>query len=663
VLEPVYRTRPGEWPKLIIVLEVQAPSPKIPSPRSTLLHRVAGLYDGQPARSERRVRRLRARARCRHGNEQTLGSLELLGSITERWPEVAKLYDSGDSTSSPTSRNGCRIFGLRTAQIYEVRSRTSTTRWPATGGFLAADPENQPRSVLSTGCSSAPNVGVTWPGARARKRDWSNRQTSEILESSTASVSFRGFRLNDLDSAIGALPRGPCRRARARPYPRGHRAPSRAERNRPKFAEILEPLYQTLAEWEKLHRVFEAQLTPAQRSREANRLSMYYRIAELAEEQLSDVPQRGGLHAGGQGRAARRKGRRRGSSAWPDSSTAGVSGSPTPTPTCSDFTTILPSSGPSVDASHARFEEELGDNHQGRGDLPLRARCAAARRGCLANLDRIYTSLEQWAVPRPGCSNSGSRRRPSRTSSSSSTPPRRDVRGEARPDRRTPFAAYPARFSMVSTTTHEGSIHALSQHSYEQDAGLARPRHGLTSASSRTRPETSRKRRSAPRSPTSHPTVSTTRTRAIETWKRVLDLRGEDPEALGALANLYESAGQWPSSATVARTRVRHRDSDELRVEVLKPARPESSSSSSAATSRRSPTTTAFSISTMRTSPPCAPSLPSGGGVRIRTSSSLRCTRIVDRATGVIEADELKATFRVARQDVRRSARPAVRGG
>src|SRR5204863_8501484 len=55
------------------------------------------------------------------------------------------------------------------------------------------------------------------------------------------------------------------------------------------IAEILEPLYQTAAEWEKLHHVYEAQLTHLKDS--ADRLAMYYRIAELAEEKLLDVPQ------------------------------------------------------------------------------------------------------------------------------------------------------------------------------------------------------------------------------------------------------------------------------------------------------------------------------------------------------------------------------------
>ncbi|MGZ3473895.1 MAG: tetratricopeptide repeat protein [Polyangiales bacterium] len=39
--------------------------------------------------------------------------------------------------------------------------------------------------------------------------------------------------------------------------------------------------------------------------------------------------------------------------------------------------------------------------------------------------------------------------------------------------------------------------------------------------------------------------------RAIELWKRVLDLRGEDPEALGALANLYEKQQMWPELGDV----------------------------------------------------------------------------------------------------------------
>src|SRR5262249_17848247 len=52
------------------------------------------------------------------------------------------------------------------------------------------------------------------------------------------------------------------------------------------IAEILEPLYQTAGEWEKLQRVYEAEL--AQLTRSEDRFSMYYRIAELVETKLLD---------------------------------------------------------------------------------------------------------------------------------------------------------------------------------------------------------------------------------------------------------------------------------------------------------------------------------------------------------------------------------------
>ncbi len=56
---------------------------------------------------------------------------------------------------------------------------------------------------------------------------------------------------------------------------------------------------------------------------------------------------------------------------------------------------------------------------------------------------------------------------------------------------------------------------------------------------------------------------------AVETWKRVLELRGEDQEALAALADLYERVQQWAELCDVLE---RHYDiaiDDLARVEVL----------------------------------------------------------------------------------------------
>src|SRR6185369_454824 len=56
---------------------------------------------------------------------------------------------------------------------------------------------------------------------------------------------------------------------------------------------------------------------------------------------------------------------------------------------------------------------------------------------------------------------------------------------------------------------------------------------------------------------------------AIEGWKRVLDLRGEDPEALRALAELYEQQGKWAELADVLDRHFDIAEGDEDRVFAL----------------------------------------------------------------------------------------------
>ena len=103
--------------------------------------------------------------------------------------------------------------------------------------------------------------------------------------------------------------------------------------------------------------------------------------------------------------------------------------------------------------------------------------------------------------------------------------------------------------------------------------------------------------------------------------RRVLDLRGEDPEALHALANLYESHAAVGQAGRHPRARVRHRASDEDRVDILHAPGAHHAATSSVATTPRSTTGTASSTSTTRTSPRCAPS-PTSGGARASPTSS-----------------------------------------
>src|SRR6185436_2684085 len=57
--------------------------------------------------------------------------------------------------------------------------------------------------------------------------------------------------------------------------------------------------------------------------------------------------------------------------------------------------------------------------------------------------------------------------------------------------------------------------------------------------------------------------------KAIDIWKIVLDLRGEDPEALQALSNLYEQQQQWRELVDVLERQYDIADGDDDRVNIL----------------------------------------------------------------------------------------------
>ena len=57
--------------------------------------------------------------------------------------------------------------------------------------------------------------------------------------------------------------------------------------------------------------------------------------------------------------------------------------------------------------------------------------------------------------------------------------------------------------------------------------------------------------------------------RAIDTWKRVLDVRGEDPEALAGLADLYERENLWAEFCDVLDRQAYIAPDDDIRVSAL----------------------------------------------------------------------------------------------
>ena len=151
------------------------------------------------------------------GNEQTLGNLERLAMVVNRWADVAQLYDAQldklaqrDDIGSASSSSGCA-----TPRSSRCSSRTWTARSPATAASL----DGRPREPDGHPCARSPlRADRALGGARqrpgARGRDRRSRPTRSS-SSSTGSARSSRRRLGDLDGAHRGLPRRHRRGARA----------------------------------------------------------------------------------------------------------------------------------------------------------------------------------------------------------------------------------------------------------------------------------------------------------------------------------------------------------------------------------------------------------------------------------------------------------------
>src|SRR6185437_1020292 len=122
VLEPVYEAI-SDWPKLIRVHEVQVRRSTDAFQKVDLLHRIARLYEDALGDHVSAFETYARALPMDDGNEQTLGNLERLAMVVNRWPNVAQLYDAQVEDLSQSGENVDRLveLGLRNAQVFEVQ--------------------------------------------------------------------------------------------------------------------------------------------------------------------------------------------------------------------------------------------------------------------------------------------------------------------------------------------------------------------------------------------------------------------------------------------------------------------------------------------------------------------------------------------------------------
>ncbi|HUJ57084.1 MAG TPA: hypothetical protein VLX92_01265, partial [Kofleriaceae bacterium] len=287
VLEPIYETG-GDYAKLVDVLEVMVAHNDDPLARVELLHRIATLHEQMIGNAHAAFDAHARALRDDNGNAQTLGHIERLAAITGTWEPLANLYAAEAAKSSDVTRQVdlysrlARVWEQELAnvdkaigtyrKILEVsmdaadikpavlaldRLYSATAAWPELADVLRreimlADSDNDIAALqLRLGQTLETQLG----------------DRKAAVEVYREIVSGAGAQPNQ-DAAISAL---------ERMFHAGHL--------QPEIATILEPLYEAVAEYGKLHAIYEVQLAKLTGS---DRQNMYQRLAELAEHKLFD---------------------------------------------------------------------------------------------------------------------------------------------------------------------------------------------------------------------------------------------------------------------------------------------------------------------------------------------------------------------------------------
>jgi tetratricopeptide (TPR) repeat protein len=284
VLEPLYQEL-AEWRKLIEVVEVKIRVTEDAWQRVELLHQIAALLESDlhlDAPSE--AFDIYARALVDDKvNENTLMRLEDLASQTGRWEDLASLFDA--QLEDVVDEEVAVALGLRAAATYEEkldRQEEAITRYQK---VLEFDSEN--RAAIMR-LDALFQISERWQDLTAilQKEALIVDDPEQSLEVQFRLGQLYQQELEDVDQAVevyrdilAAEPaHDPSIAALEMLFAEGQK---RAE-----IVEILEPLLRMQNEWNKLVTLYERQLDDVEEAED--RLPMIHRIAEIHEERLVD---------------------------------------------------------------------------------------------------------------------------------------------------------------------------------------------------------------------------------------------------------------------------------------------------------------------------------------------------------------------------------------
>ncbi len=601
VLEQVYDAS-GDYQRLISVLEVSARFADDQYAKVELLHRIAALYEESLNDPHQAFDTFARAVAVDSQSEESLASLERLAMLTERWAAVASLYDQELAKISEEPERVVEL-GLRVAQLYEVQLENIDEAVARYRTVLAVDAEN--RNAL-TALDRLFTQAERWNELAQIlvKEGEIGESPEEILEFKFRHAQLEQHKLGNVDKAIEAY------REVIAAAPEHEGTLEALEGlfaggvRQVEIGGLLEPLYQAAGEWEKLLNVREGELNHIQELEE--RVALYHRMAEDAEERLIDPDRAFAIQVRALGedplneRTAEEVERLASNieEGWDKLANAyadvlGIEGLPAQT-------------AAQVGNRLARvFEQELSDVAKAEETYRYVLTAVEGEAVALANLDRIYTMLEQW-VELAGILEQRARlatdeyekvelylrlgsiyeehlataaegfkdevgtgeiglddlmpegeeeatrvvEQPKLETArlEDAVVAYRVVFDKLEPANETAIAALARIYELLGQWQNLNGVYQRELDNAAGDVAEADIRAKMAHLAADHLGNVEG---------------------AVEGWKRVLDLRGEDPEALRALAHLYEKQGRWSELTDVLERHYDIADSDEDRIHVL----------------------------------------------------------------------------------------------
>lgn len=284
VLHTVYESD-GNFEQLAALREAEVRHVDDHDQKVRMLHELANLYERDLGDPDRAFASYAKAVELQPLEEKTLDSLESLAQQTQRWEEVTTLYHSQVERHSEDSPEVVGELALRAAMIFEVHLEDPATAISHYQKVIEVDGLNS-RAIeaLDRLYESSERWGDL---AEILKKEVAIASTpDEILNLQFRTGQIYQHQLHRFDSAIeqyreilAAAPEyAPAVSALEGLFSEGVEPMQ--------IGEVLEPLYRIQGDWDRLLNVQEVQIQHQQDPFE--RVTMMHRLAELAEEKATD---------------------------------------------------------------------------------------------------------------------------------------------------------------------------------------------------------------------------------------------------------------------------------------------------------------------------------------------------------------------------------------